>query len=188
MDQNSRENLVRLRKRSILQNQKATVSLEEFWTTEASLREYFYDLPGPQVELPAVLLHLSPDHNKAWKALLNREHFSDPLDPPIPAQKTTASWYVYSRESCFAFGSWPELPAKLTQRGFHNGFLKKAWSLRIQPIGLQTKTAMHTIRMNSEGIQDWSTSAGAEKNCAILQIPMCVPIGNFRFLPTPPFL
>ena len=65
MDQNSRENLVRLRKRSILQNQKATVSLEEFWTTEASLREYFYDLPGPQVELPAVLLHLSPDHNKA---------------------------------------------------------------------------------------------------------------------------
>ena len=48
MDQNSRENLVRLRKRSILQNQKASISLEEFWTTEATLREYFYDLPGPQ--------------------------------------------------------------------------------------------------------------------------------------------
>ena len=63
MDQNSRENLVRLRKRSILQNQKATFSLEEFWTTEASLREYFYDLLGPQVELPAVPVHISSEQN-----------------------------------------------------------------------------------------------------------------------------
>ena len=63
MDQNSRENLVRLRKRSILQNQKASISLEEFWTTEASLREYFYDLPGPQLELPAVSVHISSEQN-----------------------------------------------------------------------------------------------------------------------------
>ena len=61
MDQNSRENLVRLRKRSILQNQKASISLEEFWTTEATLREYFYDLTGPQLELPAVPVHISSE-------------------------------------------------------------------------------------------------------------------------------
>ena len=64
MDQNSRENLVRLRKRSILQNQKASISLEEFWTTEASLREYFYDLPGPQLELHAVPVHISSEQNR----------------------------------------------------------------------------------------------------------------------------
>ncbi len=65
MDQNFRQNLIRLRKRSVRQNEKAHRSLEVCWVTEASLREYFYDLPRPPADSPPVLLHLSPDHNKA---------------------------------------------------------------------------------------------------------------------------
>ena len=65
MDQNFRQNLIRLRKRSVRQNEKAHRSLEDCWVTEARLREYFYDLPRPPADDPPVLLHLSPDHNKA---------------------------------------------------------------------------------------------------------------------------
>ena len=61
MDQNPKKNLIRLRKISSLQNEKAQQSLDEWWVTEASLREYFYDLPSPPNKLPQVLLNLNFD-------------------------------------------------------------------------------------------------------------------------------
>jgi hypothetical protein len=61
MDKNYKKKLIRLRKISSLQNKKAQQSLDEWWVTEASLREYFYDIPRSPENIHQVLLNLNSE-------------------------------------------------------------------------------------------------------------------------------